>query len=95
VEESVYGVKKMVQQQQTDEFLMVLRVIFVAAPLLFIAVAVVHAVRYLLTPTIHSDPRDLRVKRRKGGTLTEEEQQRFSEYHRVLVTGNRKRHDTE
>ncbi len=95
VEESVGGVIKMVQQQQTDEFIMVLRVIFVAAPLLFLSIAVVNAVRYPLTPAIHSDLRDLLVKRRKGGTLTEEEQQRFSEYHRVLVTGNRRRHDTE
>lgn len=94
VEETVNGVTTMVQQQQTGEFILVLRVIFVAAPLIFLTFAVFNAVRYPLTPAIHGDLRDLLMKKRAGGALSAEEQVRFDEYHRVLVErkGGRRGH---
>ncbi len=75
VREVVDGMEKMVQQEQSDEFILMLRIIFVALPIIFISIALIVAFSYPLTPELHGRLKTFLEKRRsgEGGDRAEEE----------------------
>jgi len=81
VSEVVDGVTKLVQQPQSDQFILVLRVVFVAVPLLLLACCLYFALKFPLTPEVHRRLKDF-LERRRAGEMTEElavEEQRLKE----------------
>ncbi|MBN1531293.1 MAG: MFS transporter [Spirochaetes bacterium] len=66
VEETVEGVTRLVQQQQSDAFILSLRLILVVVPAVFILAGLFNALRYRLTPEIHDRLNVFLTARRKG-----------------------------
>jgi oligogalacturonide transporter len=54
VEEIVGGVARIVEQPQSATFILALRIIFAATPLIFLALALAAARQYRLTPQVHA-----------------------------------------
>ncbi|HDP81215.1 MAG TPA: MFS transporter [Spirochaetes bacterium] len=69
LEQTVDGVKKIVQQAQTAEFLLLLRLIFAFIPAIFLVIAIYNCVRYPLSPEIHTRLRELLSRRKSGGAI--------------------------
>jgi oligogalacturonide transporter len=87
VEEVVDGATRLVEQPQTDTFLLVLRLIFALVPIVFLALALVFALRFPLTAAVHRRLRAVLDVVRHGGTLSEEEADEARALHRLLVGG--------
>ena len=62
----VDGVTRLVEQPQTDEFILMLRLIFVLAPIVFLSIGLYQCVRYPLSPELHRRLAALLEKRRSG-----------------------------
>ena len=67
------------QQPQSDQFILVLRIIFVAVPAVMLALCLASAISFSLTPSLHRRVKDFLEKRRtaagsKGDMLAEERQ---------------------
>jgi len=79
VRQVIDGVEKMVQQEQSQEFILVLRVVFVVLPVIFLAGALLFAFRYTLTPGLHARLKAYLDRRRTGegddGTFAREERE--------------------
>ncbi len=54
VSEKVDGVLKTINQTQTAEFLLTLKIIFAVFPILFLFFSLINAIRYPLTPDLHA-----------------------------------------
>jgi len=66
IEQTVDGVSKLVKQQQTPEFLMILKLVFALVPVVFLSICIFNLVRYRLTPEIHSRLDALLNLKRRG-----------------------------
>ncbi len=71
VSETIDGVTKLVQQPQSREFLMVLRAVFAAVPMVLLVFCLFFAFRFPLTPLVHARLKDF-LTRRRAGLLTDE-----------------------
>jgi Na+/melibiose symporter-like transporter len=65
VEEMVEGERVLIEQAQTPEFVMVLKLIFALIPVVFLALSAYNAFRYRLTPDLHNRIKEYLEKRRE------------------------------
>ncbi len=84
VEEIIDGAEKLIEQPQTDEFILVLRLIFVVVPVLLVLISLFFARKYPLTPDLHQRLNTLLAKRRAGEDSTELEAE-SSELENLLI----------
>lgn len=88
VEEVVDGVTRLVEQPQTDTFLLALRLIFVLVPLALLLAALWFAWRYPLSPDVHQRLNRLLARRRASPPNAPEDaatQQEAAELRRLLI----------
>lgn len=71
IEETVDGAQTLIEQPQTDTFILVLRVIFVAVPVILVATSLFFARKYPLTPELHQRLRAVLEKKRAGESTAE------------------------
>lgn len=85
IEEINDGVSVIVEQAQTPEFINVLRFVFAVVPVILLALAVIAAFRYPLSPQVHTRLKALLAYRRTGAPLTEELKAEAKELERLLI----------
>jgi len=61
-----------IQQEQSDNFILVLRVIFMVIPVVFLALCIFFSVRYAMTPKLHQRLKDFLERRRDADVMTDE-----------------------
>jgi oligogalacturonide transporter len=93
VEQVVGGVTKLVDQPQSPQFLLFLRLLFVIVPLVFLSIAMLSASRFPLTLEAHQRLTRLLESRRAGEPETEALRQEAQDLTRLLV-GEVKRNQT-
>ena len=79
------GATRLVEQPQSDGFIMVLRLIFAFVPIVLLIVSIYFARRYPLTPEIHERLNKVLAVRRDGGEETEEIKAEEAELKKLLV----------
>ncbi|MBN1573046.1 MAG: MFS transporter [Deltaproteobacteria bacterium] len=84
VEGIVDGKEVLIEQAQTPEFIMVLKLIFALIPVLFLALSAYNAFRYKLTPSLHARIKEHLNKRREGDEMSGEMQEEELELKRLL-----------
>lgn len=87
VEQVVNGATRLVEQAQPAGFVLALRLIFVLAPVLLLALALLVARRYPLTPERHRRLNALLEKRRAGQAPSPEMAEEAADLARLLVRG--------
>jgi Na+/melibiose symporter-like transporter len=85
VEQVIGGVSQLVEQSQSDTFILVLRIIFAAVPIILLVVALYFAYKYPLTPTVHQRLNQLLAARREGEPETEEMRAEAKELQSLLI----------
>jgi Na+/melibiose symporter-like transporter len=85
VEQVVNGNLRLVEQPQSDTFILVLRAIFAGVPTLLLAIALVFAFRYPLTPEAHMRLNRLLTARRAGEEETEAMAEAAEDLKRKLI----------
>jgi oligogalacturonide transporter len=85
VEQVVEGATKLVEQPQTQQFLLFLRLLFVLVPLIFLTLAMLAASKFPLTLESHQRLSRVLESRRAGEPETEELRQEAQELTRLLV----------
>jgi oligogalacturonide transporter len=90
VQQVVDGATRLVEQTQTLQFLLFLRLLFVLVPLVFLSLAVWAAARFPLTLEAHQRLTRLLEARRAGTPETEELRGEAAELTRLLVGNGRK-----
>ena len=85
VEQVVNGASTLVEQAQTPEFLLTLRMIFVFVPLLLVGMALYFAARYPLTPAVHARLNGLLARRRAGAPESEADRREGNELKKLLI----------
>ena len=73
IQETIDGATKLIEQPQSDTFLIVLRLIFMLLPVLLLAFALFFALRFPLTPELHDRLNDLLVRQRANQSVDETE----------------------
>lgn len=71
VSETIDGVTKLVQQPQSGAFLLVLRAVFAAVPMVLLVFCLFFALRFPLSPQVHARLKDF-LARRRAGAMTDE-----------------------
>jgi oligogalacturonide transporter len=82
----VDGVRTIVAQEQTDAFLMALRIVFAFMPVLFIGISLIAAARFPLTAPMHARLKRL-LESRRTGEATDDDEDEADELKRILVGG--------
>jgi Na+/melibiose symporter-like transporter len=85
VEEIVEGATKLIEQPQSETFILVLRLIFVIIPVLFLAIGLIFGSRYPLTAEVHQRLNTVLASRRKGEPDSAELQQEAQELTQLLI----------
>jgi oligogalacturonide transporter len=85
VEQVIDGVSQLVEQSQSDTFILVLRVIFAVVPILLLVLALYFAYNYPLTPAVHQRLNRLLAARREGKPETEEMRAEAEEIQSLLI----------
>jgi oligogalacturonide transporter len=75
VQQTIDGATKLIEQPQSDTFLLVLRLLFIFLPIVLLAFALLFAVRFPLTPALHRRLNALLAKQRAGEAVNEAEKQ--------------------
>jgi len=73
IQETIDGATKLIEQPQSDTFLIVLRLIFMLLPVVLLAFALFFALRFPLTPELHDRLNDLLVRQRANQPVDETE----------------------
>jgi len=73
IQETINGATKLIEQPQSNTFLLVLRLIFVLLPLVLLAFALFFALRFPLTPELHNRLNLLLAKQRANESVDENE----------------------
>lgn len=73
VQETVDGVTRLIEQPQSEGFLLVLRLIFMLLPVVLLVLALLFALRFPLTPALHRRLNTLLVRQRAGDAVDETE----------------------
>jgi oligogalacturonide transporter len=87
VEEVINGATRLVEQPQSDTFILVLRLIFTFAPVILVGLAIWAAVKYPLSPEIHHRLNKLLAERRAGEPDTESRSVEAEEISKILIGG--------
>ena len=82
VQQTIDGATKLVEQPQTETFLLVLRLIFMLLPIVLLVFALYFAARFPLTPELHQRLNAFLAKKRANEPLDESEQQELT---KVLI----------
>lgn len=82
IQQIINGATKLIEQPQSDTFLLVLRLIFMLLPIVLLAFALVFALKFPLTPQLHTRLNALLAKQRAGEPVDEIEKQDLT---RVLL----------
>jgi oligogalacturonide transporter len=82
LEQTLNGVTKLIEQPQSDTFLLVLRLIFMLLPIVLLAFALIFAVSFPLSPALHMRLNALLTKQRANEPVDETEKQELT---RVLL----------
>ncbi len=77
-QETINGALKLVEQPQSDTFLLVLRLIFMLLPIVLLAFALVFALRFPLTPGLHHRLNALLSDQRAGRPVDEAEKRELT-----------------
>ena len=85
VEQVVDGVSRLVDQPQSDQFVLVLRIIFVAVPLVLLSLAIFTASRLKLTHATHARLNEVLEVRRQDKELDPELQSEAEELTKLLI----------
>lgn len=85
VEQVVDGVRKLIDQPQPDEFVLTLRIVFVAVPLVLLSLAIFFTTRFPITPDVHARLGRFLAARRSGAALTPELQAEEAELKKLLI----------
>jgi Na+/melibiose symporter-like transporter len=85
LEEIVDGATKLVEQPQTEQFVLVLRLIFALLPVLLLTLSVLFARRYPLSPQVHERLNTVLAARRAGEVEGQAERAEAEELERLLV----------
>jgi len=73
MQQTINGVTKLIEQPQSDTFLLVLRLIFMFLPIVLLSCALIFAARFPLTPDLHHRLNILLAKQRKNEPVDETE----------------------
>lgn len=76
IQETINGATKLIEQPQSDTFLLVLRLIFMLLPIVLLVFALIFAVKFPLTPELHRRLNALLVRQRANESVdrTEKDQ---------------------
>jgi oligogalacturonide transporter len=85
VEKVVDGAAQLVEQPQTDAFILVLRLVFAVVPVVFLVIALAFATRYPLTSEVHQRLSRVLTARRAGERETDEMGAETRELRRLLI----------
>ncbi|MEA3224082.1 MAG: MFS transporter [Thermodesulfobacteriota bacterium] len=87
IEETIDGVTKMVQQGQSTELILTLRVLFSVVPIILLLVCLYNCIRYPLTPGLHARLRKILGVKREKTDLTDELKIEEKELKKILIRG--------
>jgi Na+/melibiose symporter-like transporter len=73
VQQTIEGATKLIEQPQSDTFLLVLRLIFMLLPIVLLAFALLFALRFPLTPALHRRLNALLTRQRASEPVDETE----------------------
>jgi oligogalacturonide transporter len=79
VQETVDGATRLIEQPQSDVFLLVLRLIFMLLPVILLVLALIFALRFPLTPELHRRLNTLLARQRADEVVDEAERQQLTE----------------
>jgi oligogalacturonide transporter len=82
IQETIDGATKLIEQPQSDTFLLVLRLIFVLLPIILLAFALIFALRFPLTPDLHRRLNAILAHQRANEPVDESEK---SELTKILL----------
>jgi oligogalacturonide transporter len=85
VEQVVNGTARLIDQPQSEGFILVLRLIFALFPTVLLSIAILIAVRYPLTGSIHARLNRVLASRREGEAETIERRDEADELERILI----------
>jgi len=85
IEQVVDGVTRMVDQPQSDQFILALRVIFVLVPVILLSLSIFAATRLPLTHQTHAGLNRVLAARRRGVELDAELQMEEQELQKILI----------
>ncbi|MFN2234581.1 MAG: MFS transporter [Anaerolineales bacterium] len=85
VEKVVNGTTQLIDQTQSDQFILILRVIFVLVPLILLSLSILVASRLKLTHQTHARLNRVLSVRRQGENLDPELQQEAKELEKLLI----------
>ena len=86
IEEVVDGVTNLIDQPQSDQFVLTLRVIFVLVPVVLLSLSIFVASRLKLTHETHARLNQVLAVRRKGEELDPELQSEAEELCKILIS---------
>jgi oligogalacturonide transporter len=78
LQQTIAGATKLIEQPQSDTFLLVLRLIFMLLPIVLLVFALIFAVRFPLTPALHRRLNALLAKQRVNEPVDETEKQELT-----------------
>jgi len=87
LEKVLNGATKLIEQPQPGTFILALRLIFALVPIVLLAVALLFATRFPLTPEAHERLRRVLAARRSGEPETAEMRQDAEDLGRLLIGG--------
>jgi oligogalacturonide transporter len=79
VQETIEGATKLIEQSQSDTFLLVLRLIFMLLPIILLAFALIFAVKFPLTPALHGRLNALLARQRLNEPVDEAEKKELTQ----------------
>ncbi len=85
VERIVDDATQLIEQPQTDAFILVLRLVFAVVPVVFLVIALAFAARYPLTSEVHQRLGRLLAARRMGQPETDEMQEEAHKLRSLLI----------
>jgi len=87
LEQVVDGVTKLVQQQQSAQFILTLRLVFAILPIAFLLICLYNSARYPLSVSLHEKLKELLRKKRLGIQLSPEMIEEEQELKEKLIGG--------
>ncbi len=85
IEEVVDGATRLIEQPQSPEFILVLRVVFAIVPIVLLLLALIFAWRYPLTEAVHDRLKQVLAVRRSGESESPELQAEAQALKKVLI----------
>ncbi len=85
VEKIVDGATELIDQPQSDTFVLVLRLVFALVPIALTSVALIFALRFPLTPAVHQRLNRILTARRSGAPESDEMRQEAESLSQLLI----------